>query len=310
MASTFSTVMFTGLFSLVLLSIDMVYASETLLDHEGVEVSFDEAFAYSLRYTSSDDYVASMSKLGATSRVVQNLYVYKRVVNLMEAADAISAAEKQYLIDDAYRRKLLARYLEETIAERMAAVDWEGLAKAEYAQRKTEFIAPTEVRAEHLLVSMEDISFDAFVEKVREVREQISTDGDFSDLITRYSDDPSAAKNGGDLGFFSYRRMQPSFSEAAFALREPGEIVGPVMTRFGAHFIRFIERRDERPLTFAEVQERLVEEVKKDTKARLREELVAEIRDEIEDDMANIDESILLGKFLRAYEAHKDAGSN
>ena len=299
-----------GLIGLALTPTNLAVAEETLLVFEGVEIAFEEAFSYSLRHANPDDYVASMSKLGATRRVVQNLYVYKRVVNLMEASDAISTAEKQYLIDDTYRRKLLARYLEETIAERMATVDWEGLAKAEYAHRKTEFIDPEEVRVEHLLVSMEDVPFDAFVEKVREVREEISLDRDFSDLITRFSDDPSAVKNGGDLGFFSYRRMQPSFSEAAFALTEPGEIVGPVMTRFGAHFIRFIERRDERPLTFAEVKTRLIEEVKKDTEARLREELVAEIRDEIEDDLANIDESILLGKFLRAYEAQRDTESN
>ena len=299
-----------GLLTLTLVPLSAAYADERLLEREGLEIYFEEAFAYSLRQTNPNDYVGSMSKLGATRRVLQNLYVYKRVVNLMEAADAISATEKQYLIDDAYRRKLLARYLEKMIAERVSTVDWEGLAKAEYAQRKAEFIYPEEVRVEHLLVSMEDVPFEAFVEKVREVQEQISTDGDFSDLVARYSDDPSAEKNGGDLGFFSYRRMQPSFSEAAFALREPGEIVGPVMTRFGAHFIRFIERRDERPLTFAEVKARLIEEVKKGTEARLREELLAEIRDEIEDEVANIDESILLGKFLRAYEAKKDAGSN
>lgn len=299
-----------GLLILALLPLTIARADEVILSHEGVQISFSEAFAYSLRHTNPDAYAVSMSKPLATFRVVQNLYVYKRVASLMEASPTFSAVEWQYLIDDFYRRKLLARYLDDAIAERMTAVDWEGLAKAEFAQRKARLTSPEEVRAEHLLVSMEEVPFDAFVSKVRAVQEQLSLGADFADLVAQYSDDPSAVNNGGDLGFFSRKRMQPSFSNAAFALTEPGEIVGPVMTRFGAHFIRFIDRREEQPLTFDEVESRLIEEIKKETEARLREELLVEVRDEIESDLVTIDERALLARFLQAYEAYEDTLPN
>ncbi|MDC0573962.1 peptidylprolyl isomerase [Luminiphilus sp.] len=298
-----------GLLILALLPLTIARADEVILSHEGVQISFSEAFAYSLRHTNPDAYAVSMSKPQATFRVVQNLYVYKRVASLMEASPTFSAVEWQYLIDDFYRRKLLARYLDDAIAERMTAVDWEGLAKAEFAQRKARLTSPEEVRAEHLLVSMEEVPFDAFVSKVRAVQEQLSLGADFADLVAQYSDDSSAVNNG-DLGFFSRKRMQPSFSKAAFALTEPGEIVGPVMTRFGAHFIRFIDRREEQPLTFDEVESRLIEEIKKETEARLREELLVEVRDEIESDLVTIDERALLARFLQAYEAYEDTLPN
>jgi parvulin-like peptidyl-prolyl isomerase len=153
---------------------------------------------------------------------------------------------------------------------------------------------------------MEGVPFDDFVNNVRAVQEQLTAGTDFADLVVQYSDDPSAVNNGGDLGFFSRKRMQPSFSEAAFALTEPGEIVGPVMTRFGAHFIRFIDRREEATLAFDEVEPRLIEEIKKETEVRLREELLAEVRDEIQPNLVTIDERALLARFLQAYESRKE----
>lgn len=301
---------FVALLMLALPPLTIARSDEMILSHEGVEISFNEAFAYSLRHTNPDAYTVSMSKPQATFRILENLYIFKRVARTMEASPTFSATELQYLTGDFYHRKLLARYLDDAIAERMEVIDWQGLAKAEYAQRKARLTSPEEVRAEHLLISMEDVPFDDFVNKVRAVQEQLSLSSDFADLVAQYSDDPSAVNNRGDLGFFSRKRMQPSFSEAAFALTEPGEIVGPIMTRFGAHFIRFIDRRPEQTLAFDEVESRLIEEIKKETEVRLREELLAEIRDEIEADLVLVDERALVARFLQAYEAQKDMVPN
>ena len=299
-----------ALLMLALAPLTKARADEMILSHEGVEISFNEAFAYSLRHTNPDAYAVSMSKPQATFRILENLYIFKRVASTMEASPTFSATELQYLTNDFYYRKLLTRYLDAAIAERMDAIDWQGLAKAEFAKRKTQLTSPEEVRAEHLLISMEDVPFDDFVDEVRAVQEQLSLGADFADLVAQYSDDPSAVNNGGDLGFFSRKRMQPAFSEAAFALTEPGEIVGPVMTRFGAHFIRFIDRRPEQTLAFDEVESRLIEEIKKETEVRLREELLAEVRDEIETDLVLLDERALVARFLQAYEAQQDTVPN
>jgi hypothetical protein len=260
-----------ALLMLTLPPLTIARADEMILSHEGVEISFNEAFAYSLRHTNPDAYAVSMSKPQATFRILENLYIFKRVANTMEASPTFSATELQYLTDDFYHRRLLVRYLDDAIAKRMEVIDWQGLAEAEYGQRKAELRSPEEVRVEHILISME---------------------------------------NGGDLGFFSRARMQPAFSEAAFALSEPGEVVGPVMTRFGAHFIRFIDRREEQTLTFDEVESRLIKEIKKQTEIRLREELLAEVRDEIEADLVLLDERALVARFLQAYEAQKDTAPN
>jgi peptidyl-prolyl cis-trans isomerase C len=279
---------------------------DVVLHHDGIAISFEEAFNYSLRHTNPDAYEASLSRPQATTRVLENLYVLKRVAALAEGSTSFSASESEYLVNDIYRRQLLERYLADEIAARMELIDWRGLAQAEYAQRKADFVSPEEVRVEHLLVSMEDLSFYGFVARVREVESQITSENDFVDLIAQYSDDPSAARNNGDLGYFPRGRMQPAFSDAAFSLLEPGEIVGPVMTSFGAHFIRFIDRKEEQSLPFGEVELRLIKQIKKEMQAQLRKAILAEIIDQIQSDLVEIDEGALLERFLQAYEAHKD----
>ncbi len=62
-------------------------------------------------------------------------------------------------------------------------------------------------------------------------------------LAEKYSDDPSAKQNKGDLGYFSWGKMAGPFQEKAFSLK-PGEISEPVLTSFGYHIIKVDDKRD------------------------------------------------------------------
>ncbi|GIW71364.1 MAG: hypothetical protein KatS3mg102_0906 [Planctomycetota bacterium] len=76
--------------------------------------------------------------------------------------------------------------------------------------------------------------------RIAEIRQQLEAGADFAELARRYSDDPSAAQNGGDLGHFTREQMVPAFAEAAFKLRV-GELSQPVRTPFGYHLIQRYE---------------------------------------------------------------------
>ena len=116
-----------------------------------------------------------------------------------------------------------------------------------YLARKGETLGGEEVRARHILFRVpEDASAEEVAEakaRAEQARARIVEGGeDFGLVAEALSEDPSTAKDGGDLGWFGRGRMVKSFEDAAFSA-EPGEVVGPVRTPFGWHLIQVRARR-------------------------------------------------------------------
>ena len=64
----------------------------------------------------------------------------------------------------------------------------------------------------------------------------------FDEAARRYSQDPSAAQNGGALGYFTGGMTVLEFEDAAYGAAV-GEVAGPVRTQFGFHLLRVADRR-------------------------------------------------------------------
>ncbi len=75
-----------------------------------------------------------------------------------------------------------------------------------------------------------------------EIARDANAGADFEELALKHSEDPSAKRNKGSMGFFTWGRMVDAFQQKAFSM-EPGEISDPVETPFGFHVIKFFERR-------------------------------------------------------------------
>lgn len=108
-----------------------------------------------------------------------------------------------------------------------------------------------EVRASHILVqvapeaSPEDTL--AAYKRLAALRARVVAGEDFATVAQSKggSDDPSATKNGGDLGWFSALQMVYPFETAAYNTRV-GEVSAPVRTRFGYHIIKVVGKRPAR----------------------------------------------------------------
>jgi len=83
---------------------------------------------------------------------------------------------------------------------------------------------------------------DSLKKKADVVRAQV-TPANFTEMAKKYSTDPSAAQNNGNLGVFEKGIMIPAFSTATAALK-PGEISQPVETNFGFHIIQRLSYAD------------------------------------------------------------------
>lgn len=78
--------------------------------------------------------------------------------------------------------------------------------------------------------------------EANELFKDIQNGADFAQMAEMYSEDNGTRTNGGDLDWFGYESMVPEFSEAAFTA-EPGDLVGPVKTRYGFHIIKVEDHR-------------------------------------------------------------------
>ena len=77
---------------------------------------------------------------------------------------------------------------------------------------------------------------DSLKKLADQVRTQV-TPANFADLAKKYSSDPTAKQNAGNLGVFPAGAMIAAFSNATKALK-PGDISQPIETQFGYHIIQ------------------------------------------------------------------------
>jgi parvulin-like peptidyl-prolyl isomerase len=91
----------------------------------------------------------------------------------------------------------------------------------------------------------EDVTLDSDAKaKADTVYQEVTTsETEFSELATQYSDDTASAVDGGMLGSFAKGVMVKEFEDAAFAL-QIGEVSQPVKTDYGYHIIKVTNRDD------------------------------------------------------------------
>ena len=101
-----------------------------------------------------------------------------------------------------------------------------------------------QVWARHILVATED--------EANQVLEELAAGKDWKELAATYSTDPGSKDNGGDLGWFSRGRMVKPFEDAAFALKNVGDISEPIQSEHGWHIIQLIGHQVN-PISSAEL---------------------------------------------------------
>jgi len=125
-----------------------------------------------------------------------------------------------------------------------------------YNTHKSEFINPSMVKAQHILVKVDaktatPAEIAVAEAKAASIKKELEGGADFSKLAEKHSDDPGSKSRGGDLGFFTKEQMVPEFSKAAFSLKK-GEISQPVKSTFGFHIIKVTDIREEKQMSLEE----------------------------------------------------------
>ncbi|MGH6933938.1 MAG: peptidylprolyl isomerase [Dongiaceae bacterium] len=217
------------------------------------------------------DVVASAATLPAQYQAQLEQIFPALIDRLVDLTLLANEARGQNLQDDPDVKTEVERLLNETISKTLitrhvkAAVTEEAI-KARYEKMIAETPATVETKASHILLETED--------EAKAVIAELAAGGDFTTLAKTKSKDPSAAQNGGDLGYFTAEQMVPEFSTAAFALEKGAISTAPTQSQFGWHVIMVVDRRDKAPPTFeeskAKIEETLSNEAASDYLKELR----------------------------------------
>lgn len=99
-------------------------------------------------------------------------------------------------------------------------------------------------------------------QEIREIYDQIMQGGDFAAIAKEKSDDPGSAQKGGELPWFGSGRMVKEFEDVAFSLKEKGDISAPVLSPFGWHIVKLLDRKQLEP--FSEKKAELLRRIARD----------------------------------------------
>ena len=193
------------------------------------------------------------------ARIASAAYVRRVLATTAEkdglAADPMVSAALQLARDKVLSDAVLSRFDAANTPSDAALLNF---ATANYKTQPERFRRPEEVRARHILVR--GVTPESKT-KAEALFDKLKAGADFSELARSSSDDAGSAAKGGDLGYFAKARMVKPFSDAAFALKSPGDTSEIIETQFGYHIIKLDERRPEGTRSFDEVKEALKSEI-------------------------------------------------
>jgi len=122
--------------------------------------------------------------------------------------------------------------------------------KRAYNNRKDEFDQPESRKMRFVYWKKAPTNSDtvSVYNDALDIIEQINSGDDFTDLANLYSEDlgnkdSQGLPRGGDLGWIERGQMVKPFSDAAFSARK-GTVVGPVLSQFGYHIIKVIDKKN------------------------------------------------------------------
>ncbi len=225
-------------------------------DYEITLDDFEKTYGFSFQFPTAEDEF-SARRMALDSAIITRLLIqaaYEKNIDQLEELSRVVLANKD--------KFLVATLLKRKIGDRSVPSEAE---LKEYYYR-----LEYKVKASHILVKDSGLA--------TQLVEQISNGESFEMLAYTHSEDKSAKKNRGDLGFFTWGTMIDEFQRAAFAM-EPGEMSPPVKSRYGYHIIKVVDRLpNEQRTSYEAMRTSLVNQVTRQKSNRLGEQYFEEIR--------------------------------
>lgn len=209
--------------------------------------------------------------------IVDNIFIARSL--------AVKARELGLDKDPAVQKRLqqvqdgvLADLYMQKLENEPVAANLEQRARELYRADQSKFVTKEEVYVQHILVNLSGRTRQTALERATKAAGEAKAGEDFLSVATRYSDDPDAKRNGGDLGYNAPTSFVEPVRKALASMKTKGEIAGPIESEQGFHIIKFVDRKAPQQLKYEAVAKQLID-AERDRLMKLRtESAVREVR--------------------------------
>jgi len=110
--------------------------------------------------------------------------------------------------------------------------------------REQRQVVVKEYHARHIMVEVNELTTPKLaMDRITDIKRRLDDGGDFAALAKEYSDDPTSANLGGDMGWFPPEAFGERVYQTLVAL-QPGQISEPFQTMGGWHIMELIDTRE------------------------------------------------------------------
>ena len=266
---------------------------EPVVAVKGVVITPYDIARYSEFNLAPEARLSGLKRERALLQVIENLYVLRRAEQEQEGQQYLPPEQLAWVAEYERTRYSAIRYFDANRETLSDSIDWEQRAREMYLSNPEGFLTGKRVDVSHILIEIENRTFDEWVALIQHIRTRLSAGESFTDLAGEFSDDKASARKGGALGPISKGQMVAEFEAAAFALTEPGQISEPVLTKFGVHIVRLNSLEDTTLIPFDQVKRGLEREAKEAARGALKDQSVLPFKIEVGPAIQTVDEESL-----------------
>ena len=262
------------------LTFPLFASEEVILQRGDIAVTVNDVHRYILSNTPEKDRTSILAKKNAFKGIIENIYIFRSLEKEAKQNSNLDWAQINWSAEMQKTRIIALALLKNEGRLATDGHNWEPVAREVYLVEGERFSTPEMVRASHVLIKIEGRTKSEAKSLIQEARKQALNGEDFKKVVARYSEDPSAKSNKGDLGFFKRGQMAKPFEEAAFSMKKQGDISEIIETKFGFHIIKFKKHRAASKRPFDSVKEEIIEQLKSAKRNQLRQDRFIKLRSE------------------------------
>lgn len=248
-----------------------------VVSRPGARLGFDEVDARMLQIPASKR-AGFINDPERIEQLLQNLLLMRQLA---------AAARADGVDQDPLIQKEIALATEEILAKRYLAAetakvvppDFSLIAEERYAANPAAFDTPAMIDVRHMLIKRETHGDAAARQRAEALRaEFLAGDETFEAFVRKHSEEPRAEMHGGLLEGLTRGKSAGAFEDAAFTLKQPGDLSPVISTQFGYHVIRLEKRVESRRRSFDEVKASIVQQLEADHRANERSKLLERLQ--------------------------------